>query len=107
MLSSMTGEEGGSRMNHESIAHFPLGFDSWGDLKDFVEDHAHIDLRDATCGELLDCYQKLGFDHEQMVKMQEINPSNRDDADYIVGHPRDFSCAQVHLAHLTLDEVYG
>lgn len=36
---------------------------------------------------------------------QQIDARNREDADYIAGHPRDFSPAEVAQAHRTLDQL--
>lgn len=42
----------------------------------------------------------------QLAAAQAIDPRNIDDAEYIAGHPRDFTPAEVKQAHRTIDAYY-
>lgn len=46
-------------------------------------------------------------DTSAIVARQEIDPRNRDDADYILAHPRDFTAEQYRIALVTEERVYG
>lgn len=39
----------------------PPGYTSWAELKEFLENELHADLRDCTCGELVKLYKDLMF----------------------------------------------